>query len=294
MLKIITYKDIKELKPCYDPIKYLKTAEWSGTLIDILNIEECSASDRLWVISHYLEEKQARLFMSRCARYAYNLLPAENQNKEVLSVIELVEQYGLGQITEEEFKNKRSAAESAAWSAAESATRATRAAESAAWLAAWSAAESTARLAGWSAAWSAAESAARSAAESAAESAAYAEFLSTLKNILSPISISKNKPDLSLIPYSAQVMEAEAFMVGAQKYTRYSFIESEKYKTASEHVAALKRHLDRWFWQREETDKEDGQPNLGSVRARAAMLIELIDRGLLIDDRPPAKNSKDK
>lgn len=100
--------------------------------------------------------------------------------------------------------------------------------------------------------------------------------------------------DISLIPFSAQVAEAKAFMVGADKYGRYSFAEDNgKYKTASEHVSAIQRHLNKWFWNKEELDLDDGQPHLGSVRARAAMLIELIDRGLLIDDRPvkPQANS---
>lgn len=99
------------------------------------------------------------------------------------------------------------------------------------------------------------------------------------------------KQDLSLIPYVALLAEAEAFEVGAKKHGRLSFCSSaSEYRQASQHVSAIMRHLGRWFWDREEIDP-DGQHHLGSVRARAAILIDLIDRGLLVDDRPPEKDS---
>jgi len=91
----------------------------------------------------------------------------------------------------------------------------------------------------------------------------------------------KQKPDLSLIPYVAQIAEAQAFMVGEQKYGRYNYCKGHK---ASQLMAALLRHAYAWF-EGEENDPVDGQPHLGSVRACCAMLLRQQELGTLIDDR---------
>lgn len=90
-----------------------------------------------------------------------------------------------------------------------------------------------------------------------------------------------DKADLSLIPYSALVAEAKAFMVGAKKYGRSNY---KKGHEASQLVAAAQRHLLSWF-DGEELDAEDGQPHLGSVRACIGMLIEQQKLGTLKDNR---------
>lgn len=97
-------------------------------------------------------------------------------------------------------------------------------------------------------------------------------------------SASKNdqtKPDLSLIPYVAEVELARAFMVGQKKYGRYNYTKGHN---ASQLIAAAKRHLAAWF-QGEETDPIDGQHHLGSVMACCAMLLRQQELGTLKDDR---------
>jgi hypothetical protein len=44
-MKVITYKDIKDLTPCYDPNKYISDS-WAGTLIDILKMKNVAPKDR--------------------------------------------------------------------------------------------------------------------------------------------------------------------------------------------------------------------------------------------------------
>lgn len=91
----------------------------------------------------------------------------------------------------------------------------------------------------------------------------------------------QEKPDLSLIPYSAQIAEARAMMVGAVKYGRYNYLKGHE---ASQLVAAAQRHLLAWF-SGEENDPQDGQSHLGSVRACIGMLIEQQTVGTLKDNR---------
>ena len=43
-----TINDIRNLEPCYDPAKYLPE-DWTGAALDILNVDDCPAQDRLFV-----------------------------------------------------------------------------------------------------------------------------------------------------------------------------------------------------------------------------------------------------
>jgi hypothetical protein len=74
-MKTLTIADIRNLRPCYDPIKFLPET-WSGTIIDILDIKECSFEDRLWVILHteFVSDKLMRLFAVWCARQVQHLI----------------------------------------------------------------------------------------------------------------------------------------------------------------------------------------------------------------------------
>ena len=84
-MKTLTIEDIRELKPCYDPVKYLPE-DWSGTVLDILDIKDCSFNDKLWVVTHFLSDKVNRLFAVYCAKQAIALI--ENPDKRI-SVIGL-------------------------------------------------------------------------------------------------------------------------------------------------------------------------------------------------------------
>jgi hypothetical protein len=90
-----------------------------------------------------------------------------------------------------------------------------------------------------------------------------------------------SKADLSLIPLIAEIAMAEAFMVGAKKYSRYNYYAG---LAASRLIAAAKRHLSAWM-NGEERCPVDGQHHLGSAMACCAMILKLQELGTLEDDR---------
>jgi hypothetical protein len=89
------------------------------------------------------------------------------------------------------------------------------------------------------------------------------------------------KPDLSLIPYSAQCVEAKVFQFGAAKYERDNF---KKGMESHRLVAAAMRHIGA-YWEGEDLDPESGLPHLGHARCCLAMLIELERLSRLKDTR---------
>jgi hypothetical protein len=149
-MKKITLQEIRDLNPCYDPAKYLPE-NWTGTVLDILNVKDCPVEDRLWVVlrEEFIDAKTLRLFSVWCAREALKLVA--NPDTRSVEACNVAERYANGEATDEEL----SAANADAW-AAWDARDAARAAARAAWAAA--------RAAAWDAAWDAARAAASAAA----------------------------------------------------------------------------------------------------------------------------------
>lgn len=104
-----TIKDLRKLSPCYDPTKYLPE-DWQGTVLDILNVTECPAKDRLWVVLHkeFMTDKQLRLFAVWCARQS--LAIPGNESEVCSNTCDVAERYANGEATDEEL--------AAAWYAA--------------------------------------------------------------------------------------------------------------------------------------------------------------------------------
>jgi len=141
-MKQITLQEIRELNPCYDPAKFL-SEDWTGTVVDILNVEDCPAEDRIWVVlrEEFIDAKTLRLFAVWCAREALKLV--ENPDVRSIEACNVAERYANGEATDEELSAAAWAASAAwagsaaraAWAArAGSAARAARAAR-AAWAA---------------------------------------------------------------------------------------------------------------------------------------------------------------
>ncbi len=170
MNKKITLSDIRAFSPCYDPSKYLPE-NWKGTAIDILNVTDCPAEDRLWVVlrNDFLTDRELRLFAVWCARQA--LAIPGNESEVCSNTCDVAERYANGQATEEELAAARDAARDAAMAAARAA--------------AWAAARDAAMDAAWAAARDAARDAARYAAMDAARAAAWDAQIEHLKQILS-------------------------------------------------------------------------------------------------------------
>lgn len=95
------------------------------------------------------------------------------------------------------------------------------------------------------------------------------------------------KPDTTKIPTVAQYHEALAMMDGAGKYGPFNWRDNKV--QASIYIAAAKRHLDLWF-EGEEEAEDSGCHHLGHARACLGILLDALETGNLIDDRPVAAN----
>lgn len=91
----------------------------------------------------------------------------------------------------------------------------------------------------------------------------------------------EGKPDLSLIPYAAEVVMAQAFTYGAQKYGRYNYCKGHN---LSQLIASARRHLSK-FYGGEDVDDESGVHHLGHALVNLAMILHQKELGTLIDDR---------
>jgi hypothetical protein len=92
------------------------------------------------------------------------------------------------------------------------------------------------------------------------------------------------KPDLSLIPPVADLHMAMALEDGAVKYGPFNWRANAV--QARTYVAAAKRHLDAWLDGEELADDSEVH-NLGHAMACCAILLDAIEVGNLIDNRPP-------
>ena len=144
----ITTQQIRDMEPCYDPGKYL-SKDWEGSVIDILNISDCPAKDRLWVVlrEKFIDAKTLRLFAVWCAREALKLI--DKPDPRSIAACDVAERYANGEATADELAAARAAVGAAVGDTAGAATHATHeeagdAARAAAWVAAWVAARASA------------------------------------------------------------------------------------------------------------------------------------------------------
>jgi len=93
------------------------------------------------------------------------------------------------------------------------------------------------------------------------------------------------KPPLHLVPGVAIALESIALKSGNVKHGPWNWRENPI--EAMEHIAAVKRHLERWI-DGENEDPETGVSPLAHARATLAILLDAEACGKLIDDRPPA------
>lgn len=173
MLPVFGIDDIRRLRPCYDPSRYLPEG-WQGTALDILAVEACPAEDRIWVVLGMMPGNDLRRAACRFVRFTpvgggktvWDFLTDERSRKAV----EVAERFAVCEATERELDAAEAAAWGVAWAAADAAARAAAAAaardatdaawaaaRAAAWAAAGDVAGDVARLAAWAAARAAAE-----------------------------------------------------------------------------------------------------------------------------------------
>jgi len=92
------------------------------------------------------------------------------------------------------------------------------------------------------------------------------------------------KPNLALVPAASTIYEALALMEGARKYGPYNWRHNAV--EAMTYVAACMRHLADWV-DGEDIDPESLKPHLGHAKACLGILIDALETGNLIDNRPP-------
>ena len=178
-MNTVTYEEFLEFDPCW--LKYVDGAErikayfdrFGGRMsaLDILNLDDVSAEDKLWSVlrEEFIPASMLHEFACVCAEYALSLI--DNPDPRSIKAIEVKRAWIRGEATNEELETARYAAD-VALDAARAALDAARAARDAAWIVAWIVALDAARAA-WDAAREATRDAARYAAEAAARCAAW-------------------------------------------------------------------------------------------------------------------------
>ncbi len=91
------------------------------------------------------------------------------------------------------------------------------------------------------------------------------------------------KPSVGLIPPIALLHEAMAFEDGARKYGAYNWRENPV--EAMTYINAMYRHLGLWL-DGDEVTRDTNVHNLGAIRACCGILLDCIEAGTLIDNRP--------
>lgn len=185
-------EDIRSLKPCYDPSKYLSES-WQGSVQDILRMKNIPPQDRLWACCNegFIAKDILFKFAENCCWQIVNTLP-DNKQLEYCNILCILR---FARDTND--KELRIAAGYAAWYAAgDEARDATR-----------SAAESAAGYAAESAAGCAAWYAARSADGSAAGSAAGDELCFMLADMIEGVEF--NDDNMYLLSRLEEIKEGE-------------------------------------------------------------------------------------
>lgn len=96
------------------------------------------------------------------------------------------------------------------------------------------------------------------------------------------------KIPVALVPPAAIIYTGLAFKEGARKYGPYNW--REKSVEAMTYVNAAQRHLMSWA-DGEEIDPDSGNPHLAHALACLAILVDCIETGNLLDNRPPKGNA---
>lgn len=92
------------------------------------------------------------------------------------------------------------------------------------------------------------------------------------------------KVSITKLPMVGVAHGAHAMMYGAAKYGPYNWRDNAV--IASIYIDASMRHLAAWFDEKEEVASDSGVHHLGHVLANMAILLDAMETGNLVDDRP--------
>jgi hypothetical protein len=93
------------------------------------------------------------------------------------------------------------------------------------------------------------------------------------------------KVNLNLVPASSIIYQALAMEDGAVKYGPFNWRENKV--IASIYVAAAMRHIQQWQ-DGEELASDSKKPHLGHALACIGIIVDALETGNLVDDRPKA------
>lgn len=91
------------------------------------------------------------------------------------------------------------------------------------------------------------------------------------------------KVNLHLVPPASKIYQALAMENGAKKYGPYNW--RDKKVQLSIYISAIQRHVDAFF-DGEELAEDSGVPHLAHAIANLGIIIDALETGCLIDDRP--------
>ena len=92
------------------------------------------------------------------------------------------------------------------------------------------------------------------------------------------------KVSISKLPAAGIIHGSHAMMYGAAKYGPYNWRDNAV--VASIYYDAIMRHLMAWYDQKEEIAGDSGVHHLGHILANCAILLDAMETGNLLDDRP--------
>lgn len=96
--------------------------------------------------------------------------------------------------------------------------------------------------------------------------------------------VGAKKAPLQLVPPSAEIAIAEGLQVGAEKYGPFNWREVPV--EAMTYIGALRRHIDAWV-DGQELAEDSGVKHLSHALAGLAVLVDAIEAGSWVDNRPP-------
>lgn len=95
--------------------------------------------------------------------------------------------------------------------------------------------------------------------------------------------LGSKKVHLFLVPAASKIYQALAMEDGARKYGPYNW--RDKKVQLSIYISALERHIEA-FKDGEEIASDSGVPHLAHAIANLGIIIDALETGCLIDDRP--------
>lgn len=96
--------------------------------------------------------------------------------------------------------------------------------------------------------------------------------------------LGRKKVDLTCVPPASIIYEAIAMEDGAEKYGKFNWRDKEV--IMSIYLSAAQRHI-LSYQDGEELDPKSGKPHLAHAKADLGIIIDAIENGMIVDDRPP-------